>query len=49
MGARRGQTDFKKPSTRRNDGTERVEGVAKSPREMIQDAARLEAWRVRDL
>jgi hypothetical protein len=49
MGARRGQTDFKTPSTRRYDGNGRVEGGAKSARETIQDAARLEAWRVRDL
>jgi len=28
MGERRGLTDFKTPSTRRNDGNERVEGVA---------------------
>ena len=49
MGARRGLTDFKTPTTRRNDGNERVEGVAKSARETIEDAALLEAWRVQAL
>ena len=49
MGARRGQTDFKTPSTRRYDGNGRVEGGAKSARETIQDAALLEAWRVQQL
>ena len=49
MGARRGQTDFKTPTTRRNDGNERVEGVARSELETIQDTALLEAWRVQQV